>query len=243
LGESNFVHRYENTYDRNNINQLLGRFSGIIANSTLIKDLCIQRYGLSEANIRVFPNGVNEQHFYPRHRKSARQHCQLPLDRPIVIFVGQFIERKGPLRVLEAIRARPEIGAVFLGYGPQVPEGPQVLYQGEVPHKEVPIWLNAADIFALPTLHEGCSNAILEALFCGLPVVSSDLPFNHSILDEQVAILVDPQDTGALGQAILALIDNPERRAALGQAGLYRSQSLRLADRAKGILAFLHTLC
>jgi glycosyltransferase involved in cell wall biosynthesis len=186
---------------------------------------------------------VNEQLFHPRHRQSARQHCQLPLDRPIIIFVGQFTERKGPLRVLEAIRSRPEIGAVFLGYGPQVPKGAQVLFQGEVPHEDVPMWLSAADLFVLPTLDEGCSNAILEALFCGLPVVSSDLPFNHGILDGNVAILVDPQDVGALGQGISSLLDEPERRTAMHQAALLRSQSFRLTDRARGILTFLSTLC
>lgn len=242
LGESSF-RRYETTYDRNEIGQLLRRFSGIIANSSAIKERCVQCYGLSEAEIQVFPNGVNEQHFYPRARKSARQHCQLPLDRPIIIFVGQFIERKGPLRVLEAIKSRPEIGAVFLGYGPQIPKGPQVLYQGEVPHEDVPMWLSAADAFVLPTLDEGCSNAILEALCCGLPVVSSNLSFNHSILDEQVAILIDPRDVRELGRAISSLVDDPECRRTMGQAALQRSHSFRLADRARRILAFLQALC
>jgi len=242
LGESSF-NRYETTYDLNEVGRLLERFSGVIANSSIIKERCVQRYDLSEAQVRVFPNGVNEEYFHPRDRKSVRQHCQLPLDRPIIIFVGQFIERKGPLRVLEAISSRPGIGAIFLGYGPQVPKGPQVLYQGEVPHEEVPVWLNAADIFVLPTLDEGCSNAILEAIFCGLPVVSSDLPFNHSILDEQVAVLVDPRDVGALGLAISSLVDDPERRAAMSKAALHRSQSFRLTDRARRILAFLRTLC
>jgi glycosyltransferase involved in cell wall biosynthesis len=160
-----------------------------------------------------------------------------------VIFTGQFIERKGPMRVLEAIQSRPEIGAVFLGYGPQVPQGPQVLHQGEVPHEEVPVWLSAADLFVLPTLSEGCSNSILEALFCGLPVVSSDRPFNHDILNEQVSILVDPRDVKAMGEAIFALVDSPERREAMGKAALLHSNSFRLADRARKVLEFLEGLC
>jgi glycosyltransferase involved in cell wall biosynthesis len=118
-----------------------------------------------------------------------------------------------------------------------------VLYQGVVPHEEIPEWLNAADIFVLPTLDEGCSNAILEALFCGLPVISSDLPFNHGILDEQTAILVDPGDVRALGQTITWLLKQPERRAAMSQAALQRSQAFRLADRARSIVTFLRSLC
>lgn len=241
LGESD-LGRYETVYTRDEIGQLLERFAGVISNSPVITERCTERYGLSETRIRTFPNGVNEKVFYPRHRKSARQQCRLPLEQPIIAFVGQLIERKGPLRVLEAIRSRPEIGAVFLGKGPQVPRGPQVLYQGEVLHEDIPVWLSAADVFVLPTLNEGCNNAILEALFCGLPVVSSDLPFNHSILDEQVAILVDPRDVRALGQAIFSLVDDPERRDAMSQAALHRAQAFSLTDRAKRILAFLETL-
>ena len=242
MGESSFE-RYENTYDVHEISQLLERFSGVIANSPQIKEHCVNRYNLSEDRVRVFPNGVNEQHFYPRERKSARQHCQLPLDRPIIIFVGQLIERKGPLRVLEAVSSQPEIGAVFLGQGSQVPTGPQVLHQGPVPHEDVPVWLSAADIFVLPTLDEGCSNAILEALFCGLPIVSSDLPFNRDVLDDQVAILVNPSQVKEIGQAISLLVNRPEHRAAMSTAALQHSRSFRLGDRAERIYAFLKTLC
>jgi glycosyltransferase involved in cell wall biosynthesis len=241
LGESDFG-RYETIYSRHNICQLLDRFTGVISNSPLITERCVERYGLPETRIRTFPNGVDGERFYPRNRDVARQRCRLPDDRPMVAFVGHFIERKGPLRVLEAIRSRPEIGAVFLGRGPQVPRGSQVLFQGEVTHEEVPIWLSAADLFVLPTLNEGCSNAILEALSCGLPVVSSDLPFNKGILDEQVSILVDSHNVEALGQAIFSLVDDHERRNAMGRAALRRAKAFSLTERAQKILAFLETL-
>ncbi len=237
LGESSFD-RHEAVYSRKEIGQILNRFSGVITNSELIKEHCVQHYGLTEANTRVFPNGVNEQHFFPHNKKSVRQKLGLPLDRPIIISVGQFIERKGPFRVLEAIKSRPEIGAVFLGDGPQEPNGSQVLHKGIVPHEDVPLWLSAADIFVLPTLDEGCSNAILEALFCGLPVVSSDLPFNHSILNDQVSTLVAPLDIDALSNAIFHLIDNPDLIENMRQAALHHSQTFRLEDRAKRILSF-----
>ncbi|MGE5251973.1 MAG: glycosyltransferase [Bacteroidota bacterium] len=242
LGESSFD-RYESTYQAAEITRLFGQFSGVISNSRLLRDRSVELYGLAPENVRVLPNGVDEELFYPRGRASARRELGLPPDRPIVIFTGQFIQRKGPMRVLQAIQPRPEIGAVFLGYGPQAPQGPQVLHQGEVPHEDVPLWLSAADLFVLPTLNEGCSNSILEALFCGLPVVSSDLPFNQDILNEQVSIMVDPRDVNALGQAIFALVDSPERREAMGKAALLRSNSFRLADRARHVLQFLEGLC
>lgn len=238
LGESSFD-RYTSVYEAKEIAQLLGRFTGVVSNSTLIKDDCVREYGLAEEKVRVFPNGVNEKRFMRMDQGAARRRLGLPPDRPIVISVGQFIERKGPLRILEAIQTRPEVGAVFLGYGPQVPTGPQVLFQGSVRHEDVPVWLNAADAFVLPTLDEGCSNAILEAISCGLPVVSSDLPFNQNILNDSVAVLVDPLDVGAIGDAIFSLIDDPPRMQRMKESALEHAQSFRLQDRARRILSFL----
>jgi len=238
LGESSFE-RHDFAYSQQEISQLFDQFAGVIVNSDLIKEHCVQRYSLEETKTRVFPNGVDEKHFYPRDRKLAREQLGLPLEQPILISVGQFIERKGPLRVLEAIESRPDIGVVFLGHGPQEPKGPQILFKGVVPHEDIPTWLSAADAFVLPTLDEGCSNAILEALFCGLPVVSSDLPFNHSILNKDVAILVDPLNIDSISNAIFELIDNPERMEKMRHAALKHAKAFRLADRAEKIEMFL----
>lgn len=242
LGESSF-RRYESAYTAKEITHLLKKFDGAFANSSLIKEHCVDNYGLSESGIQVFPNGVDQRRFYQHDRILARQRLALPLDRHLIIFVGKFIERKGPWRVLRAIESRPEIGAVFLGYGPQVPKGPQVLYHGAVPHEQMPLWLSAADLLVLPTLDEGCCNAILEALHCGLPVVSSDLPFNHSILDQQTAILIDPLDSKSLSNAIFSLLDEPASRAALSNAALQRSYNFQLEDRARQLLEYLNSLC
>jgi teichuronic acid biosynthesis glycosyltransferase TuaC len=238
LGESSFE-RHETAYSQREISLLFEQFSGVIANSDLIKDRCVQQYGLAEGKTRVFPNGVDEKQFYPRDQKTARKQLGLPLERRIIISVGQFIERKGPFRVLEAIKPRPDIGVIFLGYGPQEPKGPQVLFKGAVPHEDIPLWLNAADAFVLPTLDEGCSNAILEALFCGLPVVSSDLPFNYNILNKDVALLVDPLSIDSLSKAIVQLIDHPETMQKMKRAALEHAKPFRLTDRAQRIKAFL----
>ncbi len=240
LGESSFD-RHEAAYSQNEISQLLDQFSGVITNSDLIKDYCIQNFNLLEPKTRVFPNGVDEKQFFPRERAKIRTKLGLPIGRPIIISVGQFIERKGTFRVLEAIKSNPEIGAIFLGYGPQEPEGPQVLFKGAVPHEDVPLWLSAADIFVLPTLDEGCSNAILEALFCGLPVISSDLPFNHSILNQEVSILVDPLDIDGLSQAINQLVHDPKRMEQMKLAALEHSDDFRLSARAAHIITFLES--
>jgi glycosyltransferase involved in cell wall biosynthesis len=240
LGESSF-RRYQSAFGDQDMRSLFARFAGVVANSEQLKERALG-YGVPAAKVQVLPNGVNEELFHPRDREAARRQCGLPLDRPIIAFLGQFIERKGPLRVMEAIRARPDIGAVFLGHGPQAPSGPQVLFRGTVPHEHVPAWLSAADVLVLPTMDEGCSNAVLEALSCGLPVVSSDRPFNRAIIDEQVAVLVEPTDAAALRRAVVGLVDEPDRRAVLSRAALDRAQRFRLADRAQRMKAYLSSI-
>lgn len=241
LGESSF-RRYDNAYAPHETSALLARFAAVVANSPLIEALLVERYGVPRDRITVLANGVDERLFRPHERAAARRQLGLPEGRPILAFVGHLNERKGPLRVLAAIKACPEIGAVFLGRGPQLPAGPQVLHAGAVPHEQVPLWLSAADFFVLPTLDEGCSNALLEALACGLPIVTSDRPFNRAIVDERHALLVEPNDTAALGAAIAGLVAEPERRARLAAAALVHAAAFSLERRAARILELLRTL-
>jgi glycosyltransferase involved in cell wall biosynthesis len=237
-GESSF-RRYERTYRPREMSAAFARFRAIVANSPVLEAQLVERYGVPKERVTVLPNGVDEECFRPHDRAESRRRLGLPAERPILVFVGHWNERKGPLRVMEAIRARPDVGAVFLGRGFQRPEGPQVLHAGAVPHEDMPVWLSAADPFVLPTLDEGCSNALLEALACGLPVVTSDRPFNRAVVDESVGHLVEPRDPAAIGAAIAALVDRPAERAKLAAAALAHAQAFSLERRAARIHALL----
>jgi len=238
LGEYSFE-QYESHVGLAKIRDDLSRFAKIVAVSESIKRTCIDRYGVSENRIDVFPNGVNREVFYPRNRADARQLLGLPQDRPIVAFVGSFTERKGPQRLLESLKSRPDIGVVMLGNGFDKPFGPQVLYSGSVSHDEVPVWLNAADVFALPTLAEGSCNAILEAMACGLPIVSSNISSNREILNQDSGILVNPRNPVEIGEAIRSLIDDPNRRTRMGLHSKKRAKHYCEKTRAKRILRWI----
>lgn len=91
-----------------------------------------------------------------------------------------------------------------------VPDIKNMLHCGTVPHEKVYMYLNASDVFVLPTLAEGLCNAILEALACGVPVISSDLPFNYDVLDDSCSILVNPKNKDEIYSAILRLKEDEE---------------------------------
>jgi len=241
LGESSLAN-YERYFSIAKIRDDLSGFAGILTVSEKNKNYCVEHYGIPPKKIVVLPNAVDISLFYPRERSAMRSKLGLPQDLPIVAFVGHFIERKGPLRVMEALKAIPDVKAVFLGAGPQKPMGTQVLFAGPVPQEEIPEWLSAADLFILPTLAEGSCNAILEAMACALPVISSDLSFNHEILDSSSALLVDPCDTISLTHAIFNIISSKQLRENMGTSALDRVRLFTLEDRAKRILAWLETI-
>ena len=200
---------------------------------------CTGRYGVDRERVVVIPNAVDPERFRPQGRAAARARLGLPEGRPIVAFVGSFSERKGPLRVLEAIRGLPDVAAVFLGAGPQRPGGDRVLFAGRVANEEVPAWLAASNLFVLPTRAEGSPNAVIEAMACGLPVVSSDIEALRETTTPEAARLVDPGDVAAIREAIAEIVADPALAARMSEAARHIARSRSLAGRAARITGVL----
>ena len=103
------------------------------------------------------------------------------------------------------------------------------------------MYLNSSDVFCLPTYAEGCCNAIIEAMACGLPIVSSDLPFNYDVLNSQSALLVNPSDIKAIADAIYLLMQNEELRKELSEASVARVKLLSIKQRAENVMSFIES--
>ena len=212
---------------------------GVICVSSKNRDESIS-LGLTDINkCRVFPNAVDTRLFHQRDRSEIRKKLGFPQDAFIVAFVGLFIERKGPLRLVEAIKKIKGVNSIFIGKGTQNPQCEGMLFKGLLPHDKVPYYLSAADCFVLPTLAEGCCNAVVEAMACGLPVISSNLPFNWDVLDNTNSIMIDPSNIDEIADAIRELRDNPRKKEQLSKEALEKVKSLTIQKRAEGILKFM----
>lgn len=187
----------------------------------------------------VFPNAVDETKFHPMDRLACRRELGLPEDAFIVAYTGTFSSNKGVDRLCQALRGCDGVHAIFMGQGALEPEGERILFKGRVPNDQVAKYLNAADVFVLPTRGEGCCNAIVEALSCGLPVISSDLPFNDEILDTGNSLRVDVEDVAQLRESILYLYQNPAVREGLAKGALASAREMGIGTRARRILEFM----
>lgn len=237
-GESEIMRLYK-TYDQDKEN--LKYVKGVICVSTKNKDESVSLNLTKPDKCIVVPNAVDNNLFRKLDRVECRARLGLPQDIFIVAFVGWFNERKGSKRVADAIKRIKEnnVFSVFIGTGNEDPQCPNILFKGRLLHEEIPIYLNAADVFVLPTLHEGCCNAVVEAMACGLPVISSNRSFNWDVLDDSNSIMIDPESIDEIASAIVTLRDNVKMREDLASGSIEKAKSLTIEKRAKTIIDFM----
>ena len=182
--------------------------------------------GIESSKILPIPNGVDTEKFFPMPKDEARHELGLPFDRKIIISVGGLVKRKGFHRVLavlpEVTEKYKEILYVIVGgptvegdFGPELKKQVKELHlDGHVrftcplPHDQVRIWLNAADIFCLATSNEGWANVFFEAMACGKPVVATKVGGNKEVIKSRdYGILVDLDDQKQLKDAIIEALE------------------------------------
>ena len=213
------------------------KINAFVPNASHFVPVLRELFAISEDRQHVFPNGIDSTLFYPRDKISARVKYKIPEGAFVVGSTGHFIYRKGINRVAEAIRDLDDVCGIFAGRGGLPPVGSNVLFRKPVRHEELPEFLSACDVFVLPTLSEGCCNAIAEAMACGLPVISSNNIYVDDQLDETCSIRVDPLNVQALREAICELKINCEKRNRLAAGALERAKLFDINLRIRKMLA------
>lgn len=182
---------------------------------------CIRSLGVTKP-VHVIPNGFRSDLFYPRDQAECRRALGLPLDRKILLAVGNLVEVKGHRYLVEAmaevVEERQDVLCVIVGSGPlkgrlegQVRAlglGEYVRLVGGRPHEEIPIWMNACDVFVLPSLNEGNPTVMFECLGCGRPFVGSDVGGVREIISSKdYGLVYKSGDAEDLAENILISLD------------------------------------
>ena len=218
---------------------------GVICVSSKNKKESIEKCFVEASKCIVLPNAVDFSKFYLKDKKKLRKQKSIAENDFIIIFVGGFIHRKGSNRVIQALNILNDVSikSIFIGDHMGVkknePISDCVIFSGRVSHENLIDYLNCADVFVLPTLHEGCCNSILEAMACGLPIISSNLDFNDDILSEEYSIRIDPLNIVQIADAISLLKKNEPLREKMSKAAVNAIKNFSIEDRANNILDFI----
>jgi glycosyltransferase involved in cell wall biosynthesis len=193
-----------------------------------------ERIGVPPDRIVTVPNGVA-----PLARRTGREEARRALglspDQPVVLTVGRLTRMKGQWHLIDAVpdlAARfPGLAVVLLGDGPlrglltgraaALGVAGNVCLPGHRP--DARRLMAAADVFVLPSRHEGMPLVALEAMEAGLPVVATRVIGSEEVVEDGVTgALVRPGDPAALGAAVARLLADPGRRRRQGTAGRRR---------------------
>ncbi len=189
---------------------------------------------------RVFHYGIDVKRFEKTDevKRKAREIRARFKNKKIILFIGRLVYYKGITYLLEAMKT---IDAVLLLAGSGGMEGElkekvkragledKVIFLGSPKDEELPALYHASDIFVLPSIARSEAFGIvqLEAQACGKPVISTDLPTGvpYANLDMRTGLIVPPEDSGALADAVNRLLEDEILRKKLGIAGKKRVES------------------
>lgn len=178
-------------------------------------------------NIRLIPNGFDDEIFLPLNKDILREKYQISRTARILITVARLHPIKGLGFLIKAVslivQEIPDIQLFIIGDGPQRGELENLIHHNNI-EKNVKLlgfksqdqiinYLNISDVFILPSIHEAFGIALVEAMACGLPSVASNVDgIKDIIIDNREGVLVPPGDEKMLAKSILALInDNPKK--------------------------------
>ena len=208
------------------------KLKAVICNSHMVKAEITRHFGVAEHKLHVIYTGVDLDRFHPRlnalHRLPIRTQLGISEEATLFLFVGSGFERKGLAAALRALPPFAYLAVVgqdrraraYMRLAAQLGIADRVRFLG--PQADVKPYYGAADALVLPTLYDPFPNVALEALACGLPLVTSTKSGAAELL-AHTGLVVDALDIDALRAAMTTLLDE-SHRAALGQ------QARRLAE-------------
>jgi len=184
-------------------------------------------WGAPKLKVHIIGNGVDVNEYNPKMVKKQI----FSSDIPIIMAVRRLVSKNGIEYLLKAaphILKEKNARFVIVGDGPErynleelastLGITQETTFVGGIPHSEIPTYLAAADIIAVPSLVEATSIAMMEAMAMEKPVVASDIPGLREISNYgNIAELVPPRDPFSIAKSVITLLDDDKRRKNLGR--------------------------
>ncbi len=206
---------FRDNFWQKRISQVLESADRIVTVST--KNIeCIKRLGV-RSSVELIPNGYSKTVFFPMKRSQARLALNLPLDKKIIVTVGNLVTVKGQKYLIDSVarlvRQHENLLCFIVGHGAlrkelqdqikQLGLGNYIQLTGEVAHEKICQWINACDLFVLPSLNEGNPTVLFECLGCGCPFIGSAVGGVPEIInDERLGLLFRPGDVDDMEKVI-----------------------------------------
>jgi D-inositol-3-phosphate glycosyltransferase len=220
----------------------------------------VELYDAAPERVTTLSPGIDLDTFCPGNRRAARRALGLPTDAVILLFVGRIQPLKAPDILLRAaavlLRADPALREQLVvavvggpsGSGLAAPEslqrlsgelglGPTVRFQPPVPHRELVRWYRAADLTVVPSYNESFGLVAVESQACGTPVVAAQVGgLSTAVRDGVSGVLVARHDPVDYAHVIRGLIDQPFRRAWMGEAAIRHAARFGWSATAAGLI-------
>jgi len=222
----------KNSLLRKQIQYAINSADHIITVSNSLKKR-VRRLGGIDEKVSVMAKGVDMELFKPADQFAARNTLDLPKNKIIILSVGWLIPRKNPTAFIETALAIPKENRdkylfVMVGEGPLKKDiedriqkenlNEYFLLPGRVEPSQIPIWMNAADVFTLVSFSEGMPNVIYESMACGKAIIASDVDGAAEILEHgKDGFLVSPHDYSNITKYLLKLTGSKSTRENFGR--------------------------
>lgn len=174
------------------------------------------------------------------NKKKLKKSLGIPLDKKVILFAGHLVERKGVEYLLKALKIvlSKEKGLVcyIIGKGPleqklkalasELQLDDDVVFLGQKNHEEYAKYMNACDLFVLPSLYEGLPVVLCEAIACGKPVIATNVSGSSELVTKEVGYLAKAKNPNDLaGKIMLALARKWDVKALLKKAKEFSVES------------------
>lgn len=220
----------------------------VVASSQSDKEYIQYLYGVPEAKIRCVPPGVNTDLFRPINKAEAKEKIGMHEDSHGILFVGRIEPLKGIDELLYAtkilVARNPDLRVCVCIVGGDIRNKPmwwpktlkmlddlrrtlqlttEVNFVGQQPQEKLPYYYNAADVVVMPSHYESFGMAALEAMSCGVPVITTNVAGISSLIDEKHSSLITTVNNPLLlASQIEGLLLDPEKHAAIASTLRHR---------------------